>query len=419
MPYRRKEQLLQHNIFITKVGPRSDLGPTFEKTMKDYQVLQKRFIVDTYVNRGLTLVKGNGVYVYDEHDTAYLDLMSNYGVNILGHNHPEVTKALIDQLQTITTLHGSFANDKRVQAAQLLVKRAGGNIHQVFFSSSGAEAIEAALKFAVLKAKKKRFIVADHGYHGKTLGALSATAALKYQAPFIPLLWDFQTIPFNDIEALSRAITPETAAFIVEPIQGEGGIYLPDTNYLKSVRELCDKHEILLIIDEIQTGCGRTGTFLASKPSSIHYDILCLGKGLAGGIPIGATLVSENVALAIPKHIHTSTFGGNPLASAGIVATLNVLNDGFLQSVSEKGTYFIEQLNTISSPLITQVRGKGLMIGIQVTDKRNELLKLIQHAHMLVIPAGDDVIRLLPPLIIEKKEIDNVVKTLSNIFNSL
>lgn len=387
--------------------------------MKDYTLLQKRYVTDTYVNRGLTLVRGEGMYLYDENDTPYLDLMSNYGVNILGYNHPTITKALTEQLERLTTLHGSFANDMRTDAAKALVTRVGGGVHQVYFSNSGAEAIEAALKFAVLASGKKQFIVASHGYHGKTLGALSATNAPKYQSPFTPLLWEFITIPFGDIGALKKAFTQDTAGFIVEPIQGEGGIYVPRVTYIQQVRELCTSQGIILVLDEIQTGCGRTGTFLNSHEMKIDYDIVCLGKGLGGGIPVGATLVSEPIAARIPKHIHTSTFGGNPLAAAGIRATLDVLTDEFLLVVSENGSYFMTQLRTIQSPFIKEIRGKGFMIGIEVTDKRNDMLKKLQENQILAIPAGDTVIRLLPPFILKKKEIDLVLEVLSKILKTL
>ena len=371
------------------------------------------------MNRGLTLVKGEGVYLYDENGNNYLDLMSNYGVNILGHSHPVVTKRLSDQLGKLTVLHGSFASDTRAEAAFQLVKRCGGELLQVYFSNSGAEAVEAALKFAVLATGKKKFISASHGYHGKTLGALSATYGDKYKKMFSPLLWDFEFVEHGNTESLEKAIGPDVAAFIVEPIQGEGGIYTPPSDYLQKVREMCDKHNILLILDEIQTGCGRTGTFLASQKSKINYDIVCMGKGLAGGLPIGATLVSKEIAVKIPKQIHTSTFGGNPLACAGIIATLELLSEEMMAHVQEMGTYFISQLKTITSPLVSDVRGQGLMIGLEMKDKRNEVLKALQIHNILAIPAGENVVRFLPPFIIQKKHIDEAIAVLNTILKGL
>lgn len=380
-----------------------------------HQSIQRLFCVNTYVNRGLTLVEGEGVYLYDTNDTQYLDLMSNYGVNIFGYHHPDITKTLVKQVEKLTTLHGSFNNDVRASAAKALVKRCGGNLKQVYFSNSGSEAVEAALKFAVLATGKKRFIVAAHGYHGKTLGALSATQGEKYKEAFTPLLWDFETVEFGDSKALEKVLNDETAAVILEPVQGEGGIYPPASGYLKKVRQLCDQHGVLLIIDEIQTGCGRTGTFLASQRDEISYDIVCLGKGLAGGIPVGATLINNEIAQSIPKHIHTSTFGGNPLACAGIVATLNLLDETLLNHVDEIGNYFMKQLSQIRSEQIVSVRGQGLMLGLELQENRDQVLKELQQYHILAIPAGDNVVRFLPPLLIEKKHVDQLVQALTQI----
>lgn len=385
--------------------------------MKDYRFLQQKYLVNTYPDRGLVLTYGEGVFLYDQNKEKYLDMMSNYGVNIFGYNHPYLLKKISEQLKKLTTLHCSFNNDTRALAAETLVKKCGGNLAQVYFSNSGAEAIEASLKFAVLATGKKRFIACRNGYHGKTLGALSATSEEKYKKQFEPLLWDFKHIPYNNPQELEKAIDDQTAAFIVEPVQGEGGIILPDNNYLADVRNICDRVGILLILDEIQSGVGRTGYFLASEKEKISYDIICLGKGLAGGIPIGATLVSQKVALKIPKLIHSSTFGGNPLACAGTLAILALLDEKMLKKVFQLGSYFIQQLKTVKSPLIKEVRGRGLMIGVELNDKRNEILKQLQINKILAIPAGENVIRFLPPYIIEKENIDLVIKKLKEILN--
>lgn len=377
-------------------------------------------MVNTYVDRQITLVRGKGIFLFDDNGQKYLDLMSNYGVSIFGYNHASITKAFTTQLKSLTTLHGSFNNDIRALASQSLVKRCGEKYSQVYWSNSGAEAIEAALKFAILTSGKRKFIVCEHGYHGKTLGALSATAGEKYKKPFEPLLWNFTTVPFNNTKALEDAIDKDTAGFIMEPIQGEGGIFVPKKGYLKEVQNICHKNRILLIIDEIQTGVGRTGTFLASQKENVFADILCLGKGLAGGIPIGATIVDQKVANAIPKHIHSSTFGGNPLACSGVLATLNLINDKRLEYIDKMGKYFLHQLKLLSSKIIQETRGSGLMIGLAVEkDKRNQILKLLQEEKILVIPAGENVIRFLPPYIIEKEHIDFVIKKLKNILQSL
>lgn len=384
-----------------------------------YQPLQQAFTVNAYVNRGLTFTKGRGVYLYDLNQVKYLDLMSNYGVNIFGHYHPYLTTNLTKQLKNLTTLHQSFNNNVRAQAAKMLVSRCGNSLKKVYFSNSGAEAVEAALKFAVLSSGKKKFIVAKHAYHGKTLGALSATQDKRYRQAFTPLLWHFKKIDFADTKALEKIISSEYAAVILEPIQGESGINIPANDYLKKISRLCRQNGVALILDEIQTGCGRTGTFLASQSAGIDYDLVCLGKGLAGGIPIGATLVSAQIAAKIPKHIHTSTFGGNPLACAGVLATLKLLDQPTLNHIQKIGLYFKNELKKQNYPHVKEIRGQGLMIGLEVNCDRDKLLKKLQEQHILAIPAGNSVIRFLPPFIIQKKHLDQTIKILSVIFNSI
>lgn len=383
--------------------------------MKNYQFLQQKYVINTYVNRGVTFVKGEGIYLFDENGEKYLDMMSNYGVNIFGHVDKEITDQITKQLKTLTTLHGSFNNDKRAEASELLIKRCGSSYKFVYWSNSGAEANEAALKFAVATTGKKKIIACENGYHGKTLGTLSVTAGEKYRKPFLPLLWNVVFIKHDNLQALEKVIDKNTAAFIVEPIQGEGGIYVPDKNYLIKVREICDKHNVLFIVDEIQTGMGRTGTLLSIQKTGVEADILTLGKGLAGGIPVGATLVNQRIGNAIFKGLHTSTFGGNPLACAGVLATLNKVDDKLLKHVEEIGLYFIKKLKSIKSSSILDVRGQGLMIGVEVKEDRNGLLKKLQGEKILAIPAGDTVVRFLPPFIVEKKHIDQVIGVLKKV----
>ncbi|PIY68797.1 aspartate aminotransferase family protein [Candidatus Roizmanbacteria bacterium CG_4_10_14_0_8_um_filter_39_9] len=385
--------------------------------MKNYQYLQQKYLVNTYVNRGITFVKGDGVYLIDENGEKYLDMMSNYGVNIFGHVDREITDQITNQLNALTTLHGSFNNDMRADASELLIKRCGPSYKFVYWSNSGAEANEAALKFAVATSGKKKIIACTNAYHGKTLGTLSVTAGEKYRKPFLPLLWEVVFIKHNDISALKKAMDKNTAAFIVEPIQGEGGIYVPNNTYLTNVREMCSKHDVLLIIDEIQTGMGRTGALLSSQKTRVQADILTMGKGLAGGIPVGATLVNQKVGNAIFKGLHTSTFGGNPLACAGVKATLNKIDEKLLEHVTEIGSYFIKELKSIKSSLIIDVRGQGLMIGVEVKEDRNGILKKLQSKKILAIPAGDTVVRFLPPFIVEKKHIDETVSKFKHILS--
>lgn len=381
----------------------------------DFSSIQKNFMVDSYVNRGVTFVKGDGCYLIDNNGERYLDLMTNYGVNILGHNHPYITKKLQEQFNKLTTLHCSFSNDVRAMASQKIVERCGKGLRRVYFSNSGAEAIESALKFAVLATGKRKFISCFGSFHGKTLGALSATQNPKYRAPFEPLLWQFFFIPYNDLEALKNLMDETFSAFIVEPIQGEGGVNIPDNGFLKDAKRICEERDVLMIIDEIQTGLGRTGSFLASEEEIEKYDIVCLGKGLAGGLPVGVTIVSEKISKKITRSVHSSTFGGNPLVCAGINATLDLLNYEILEKVRDMGNYFIRKIKEIKSDLILEVRGKGLMLGIEVREKRDLILKALQRRKILSIPAGENVIRFLPPYIIEKEQIDEAVDVLSDI----
>jgi acetylornithine/LysW-gamma-L-lysine aminotransferase len=375
--------------------------------MLDYQILQQKYMVNTYPNRGVVLVAGEGMYLFDQTGDKYLDLMTNYGVDIFGHGHPFIMQKLIEQMQRLTTLHGSFNNDQRAVAAKKLVNRCRGGLEKVYFSNSGSEANEAALKFAVLATGKKKFIMCGNGYHGKTLGALSATSGKKYRQAFEPLLWDFTEVEFGNCAQIEEAVDMDTAAIILEPVQGEAGITFSKPGFLNKVRRICKRKNILMILDEVQSGTGRTGRFLASQEDKdLSYDIVCLGKGLAGGVPVGATLVSAGIAGEIPKSIHTSTFGGNPLACAGILATLELLDDFMLSHIYSSGEYFKNEFKSMKKDIVKDVRGRGLMLGVEVNAERNRILKYLQKNGVLAIPASDSVIRFLPPYIIEQSHID-------------
>lgn len=387
--------------------------------MKDYRYLQRKYLVNTYPDREITIVRGEGVYLYDEKDHEYLDLMSNIGVNIFGHNSKRLIAAIGKQFGKLTALHSSFNNDVRANAAQQLVKRCGKNLSQVYLGNSGTEAVEAALKFAIMATGRTKFVSMRNSYHGKTLGALSATSGDKYRKPFESLLLDFTNVNNGDNKTIEQSVNRETAAVILEPIQGDGGINISTDGYIEHVRKICDKHGSLLIMDEIQSGLGRTGTFLAIESMNIDPDILTLGKGLAGGIPAGATLVNKKVAAGIQKLSQTSTLGGNPLACAGILAVLEGLDNRMLEHISKIGSYFVSSLKKIQSDIIKDVRGKGLMIGVEVSGRRNELLRKMQANGILAVPASDTVIRFLPPYIIKREHIDQAVasfrKTVSNV----
>jgi LysW-gamma-L-lysine/LysW-L-ornithine aminotransferase len=355
-------------------------------------------LLELYPNRGVRFVRGQGAYLEAADGRRYLDLATNYGVSIFGYGHPAITAALTAQLEALPTLHGSFVSDVRVKASLALARRLPMDSPAICWSNSGTEAVEAALKFAALATGRKRFVAFRHGYHGKTLGALSATDSSKYRSPFEPLLWEFNHVEFGDADALRRALDDRTAAVIVEPIQGEGGVLVPPAGYLADVRRATSEGGVLLIADEIQTGCGRTGRFLAVEHEQVRPDILCLGKGLSGGIPVGATAVTAGVAARIPRGIHTSTFGGNPLACAGALAVLSLLTEEQLGEIAGRGQEFLSRLRE-AVPADAAVRGVGLMVGVVAGQRRDDVLKALQRRDVLAIPAGSDVVRFLPPFV--------------------
>jgi acetylornithine/succinyldiaminopimelate/putrescine aminotransferase len=371
-------------------------------------------LLDLYPNRGIRFVRGEGAYLEASDGRRYLDLMTNYGVSILGHGHPALTAALSAQLQALPTLHGSFASDVRVKASVALARRLPMESPAVCWSNSGTESVEVAIKFAAVASRRKRFVACRNGFHGKTLGALSANGTEKYRAPFEPLLWDFEHVEYGDADALRGALNDTTAAVIVEPIQGEAGVCLPPPGYLKEVRRLASEAGVLLIMDEIQTGCGRTGSFLGCEHEQVAPDIVCLGKGLGGGIPVGATAVSGSIAARLERGVHTSTFGGNPLACAGALAILQFLTPDVMCDVWRLGDGFMARLRDVL-PSSASVRGRGLMIGVEVQGRRDEALKGLQREGILAIPAGSDVVRFLPPYVVSPQDLDRAAEVLGSL----
>lgn len=386
--------------------------------MKNIAKLHQHFLINTYPFRGKVFTRGSGNYLIDDQGQQYLDVMINYGVNLFGYGHPVINKALKDQVGLLLNLHCSFANEVRAEAAGKLVKKSAGKLKKIYLANSGAEAVEAAIKFALLYSDRKGIISMEGGFHGKTLAALSVTNNHKYRNGLTSSLMDISFAKFNDVSSLEKLITNQTAAVILEPIQGESGIIVPDDDYLSEVSALCQKTGTLLILDEIQTGAGRTGKFLAFHHSAIEPDIVCLGKGIAGGIPSGVVMMSNEVASQVAKAMQTSTFGGNPLSCAGINTVLDLLDDACLENIRELGEYFLRKLKKINSDLIVEVRGQGLMIGVEVNVDRDQILKSLQSEFILASPAGENVVRFLPPFTITKKEIDKIVLTLTNVLTS-
>ena len=358
-----------------------------------------------YAKREIALVRGEGPYVFDTEERRYLDAMSNYGVAILGHADPEYAAALTDQLQTLATGHQSFYNDVRAELLGEIASIVPAGLTRYFLSNSGAEAIEAAIKFARAATGRPNLVAAKRGYHGRTLGALAATADQKYRAPFEPLAPPATHVSFNDVDALAAAVDDQTAAILLEPIQGEGGIWPASTEYLQAAKDVASDRGALLIADEIQTGF-RTGAPWAIDQSGVVPDILVTAKALANGFPIGLTMTTDAISSAIPSGAHGTTFGASPLACRAALVTLRALRDRDLYARSAAlGDDLMKQLTALSSPKVRQVRGRGLMIGVELKERVTPTLRALQDRGVLVLAAGPTTFRLLPPLIWEQAQV--------------
>ncbi len=388
----------------------------------------KRYVMNTYGRFPVILRKGRGMKVWDAEGKEYLDFVGGVAVNILGHCHPRIVIAIQKQAQRLIHVSNYYHIEPQVKLAKKLVENTFAD--KVFFCNSGAEAIEAAIKLARKYAKDHinpdlfEIIAAENSFHGRTFGALSATGQEKFQKGFEPLLPGFKHIPFNDITALRKAITKNTCAVLLEPIQGEGGVKVPDENYLRQVRELCDEHSMLFVLDEIQTGMGRTGKLFAHEHFGFTPDIMAISKGLGGGVPIGAMLATEKVASGFQPGNHATTFGGNPLVCAAAVATLEtLLEDGFvLDQCNRMSKYFLEKLNTLKEQfpeLIQDVRGMGLMLGVELTKECDSIVKEFLEKGILINCTAGNVLRFIPPLIVQRKDIDQLIKVLYGILLKL
>lgn len=384
--------------------------------MNSHEIIQieNEHTSGVYAKQPLAFVRGQGAVLWDVEGNAYLDCSSGHGVANLGHAHPRISAALAEQSTRLITLFETFPNDQRAQLMEKLTRLAPG-LERVFFCNSGTEAVEAALKFARLSTGRQGIVAAMRGFHGRTLGALSATWNKNYREPFLPLVPQFTHVPYNKVDALEKVVTDETAAVILEAVQGEGGVYPAAPGYLEAAERICRNHGALLIIDEVQTGFCRTGKMFAYQHSSITPDLLCCAKSLAGGLPIGAVLIGERVQHLTPG-THGSTFGGNPLACAAGLASLSVMEEEHLaKQAAEKGAYLMTKLQQIDSALVREVRGQGLMIGIELKEKVSSYLKALQEKHILALNAGMTVIRLLPPLVITYEQLDTLAEALNDV----
>ncbi len=368
-------------------------------------LLEQKYGFEVYPKREITLVRGQGALVWDDRGNSYIDCAAGIGVASIGHANPVVARALKRQADRLVSCPGIFYNDIRGEWMEKLVSISPTGLNRVFLCNSGTEAVEAALKFARITTGKNGFISAMRGFHGRTMGALSAT--FKYRDEFEPLLPGHRFVPFNNLEKLVRAIDDETAAILLEVVQGDGGVRPADNRYLQAVREICDTSGILLIIDEVQTGFARTGKMFACEHSGVQPDIMTLAKAIAGGFPMGAVLCNDRISPALAKH--GSTFGGNPLACAAALATIGFIEDQALPEQARlKGRQLVGQLETGPLPGVREIRNLGLMVGIELKSKARPVIENLLRNRVLALPAGPTVVRLLPPLVITGEQLSEV-----------
>ncbi|WP_299292497.1 aspartate aminotransferase family protein [Nitrosopumilus sp.] len=366
----------------------------------------------------VTIEKGKGAHVWDVDGKEYIDCMGGYGVALVGHQNQRVNDAIKQQVDKIITVHSSLYNKTREEFLQTLIGLAPEKLTQVHLNNSGAEAIEAAIKFARKFTGKKGMVAMKGSYHGKSFGALSLTFNPKYKKAFQPLVEKVSFATFGDIESLRDVVDDDTAFVILEPIQGESGINVAPEGFLQDVRKLCDEKGILLIFDEIQAGLGRTGRLWAHDHWDTAPDILCLAKGIAGGVPMGATLVRPDILASISKGEHSSTFGGNPISCAAGTAALKALTeDGLIENSEKMGKIFREGLEKLKEKhtMIREIRGKGLMIGIEMKFEVRDILMGLIREGVLMLYSGRNILRILPPLVISEEDITKVLHSLDTI----
>lgn len=396
--------------------------------MNSQQWMEKadKYIMKTYGRYPLVPVRGEGCSLWDADGKRYLDFLAGVAVNNLGHCHPRVVAALQKQATELIHCSNYYHIPSQIELAELLCDRSFAD--RAFFCNSGAEANEAAIKLARKYSREKfgtdryEIITALASFHGRTMATVSATGQEKVQKFFDPLLHGFRHVPFNDADLLRRAITPNTCAVMLEPIQGEGGIVIPSPDYFREVRRICDEHRLLLIFDEVQVGMGRTGRLFAHEHFAVTPDIMTLAKALAGGAPIGCMLAKEEVAASFGPGTHGSTFGGNPLVTAAGVATVQaIFAEGILENTIEMGEYLMGRLEQLKKkfPMIVEVRGIGLMIGMELSVPAGEIVARALAQGLLLNVAQDTVLRFVPPLIVTSVEIDEMLQILEGILAEL
>ena len=363
-----------------------------------------------YTKRPLVLVRGEGATVYDSEGRAYIDCVGGQGSANLGHGNEAVATAIAAQARTLASCTELFYNDRRAELYDVLAGILPPSLDRVFLCNSGTEAVEGALKFARAATKRSGVVATMRGFHGKTMGALSATWGPEYRDLFGPLVPGFSHVPFNKPDALDAAITEETAAFIVELVQGEGGVRPATAEFVAEAARLCEERGAFLIVDEVQTGFGRTGTMFASEQYGVTPDLLCLAKSIAGGLPMGAIAFSRRVG-DLPKRSHSATFGGNPLACAAAVAAIGeIVRRDLARNARERGRQLLDGLRAVRSDRVREVRGLGLLVGVELKENAAVALRALQDRGVLALGAGPTVVRYLPPLVITAEEIDRVLE---------
>ena len=376
---------------------------------------EDQFMGNLYQRFPVTVEKGVGAHVWDIEGKEYIDCMGGYGVALVGHQNKRVNDAIKEQVDKIITVHGSLYNKTREEFLKTLIGLAPKELTQVHLNNSGAEAIEAAMKFARKFTGKKGMVAMKGSYHGKSFGALSLTFNPKYKKAFAPLVEKVSFASYGDMESLRSVIDEDTAFIILEPIQGESGIIVAPDEFLQEVRKLCNEKGILLIFDEIQAGLGRTGRLWACDHWNTAPDILCLAKGIAGGVPMGATLVRPDILASISKGEHSSTFGGNPISCAAGTAALKALTeDGLIENSEKMGKKFREGLEELKEKhtMIREIRGKGLMIGVEMKFEVRDILMGLIREGVLMLYSGRNILRILPPLVISEEDVTKVLHAL-------
>ena len=377
--------------------------------------IEDDYFINTFTRQPIVLDHGEGVKVWDIDGKEYVDMFAGIAVNCLGHNHPKLVKAIQDQAEKLIHISSIYYNEPALIYAKRLVNKTG--FDRIFYANSGAEANEGAIKLAVKYTGKSEVISTVESFHGRTIMTLAATGHEHYHEPFKCILpKGFINVPYNDLEAIKEAVTENTAAIIVEPIQGEGGVNVPDIEYLKGIEKICKENDIVFIVDEVQTGFGRCGTLFAHELFDVKPDIMTMAKGIGGGVPMGGILATEKVAAAFVPGDHGTTFGGGPLVAAAANAVLDAFEEeNILDNVNEVGEYFISELKKLDKEIIADVRGKGLMVGIELTKPGAEYVDKLREVGFLINCTADKVLRFVPPLTITKSEIDQFVKALDEI----